>query len=354
MAADLELGAGAALQVRDQRVEHELALRGDLGGVGHEGDAAQDHIAALAAVAVDLGARRGVRALVAAVEHAVTVVIAVDRLGDRRGDGGDGRGSRGRDRAAPGVHETERGHVVGEVRRVGEDLADVHLTAQLQVGALAGVLGDVGHQADAGLAVEILVAARRIGVDLADARDQVRVDAVLALEHAQRVQVDGAEPQAIIDARAAMAAAVRTELDVPVRRHDLAEGCTEADVVLRLAAVVHPDAVDARRDIPAARVRARTGDAGERERRSGRQTESDLLHGATPFRVRVVAQQRRRPCSPTRIIAQPALRRRVSPVANRQQGCGRSARLRGISAPRRPGDGPGRRPGCRGGRIRRP
>ena len=353
VAADLELGAGAALQTGDERVEDQLTLRGDLRGVGHEGDAAQHDIAALTAVAVDLGACRGVRALVTAVGHAVTVVVAVHRLDDRRSDGRDGGRGRRRDGAAPRVQQSERRHIVGEVL-VAEHLAHVHLAAQLQVGALAGVLGDVGHQAETGLGVEVLVAARVVGVHVADTADQVGVDAVLTLEHAQRVEVEGVEAQAVAGGFTAMAAAVRTELDVPFRGDGLAEGGTEADVILCLAAVVHPDAVDARCDIPAAGIRARVGHAGERERRSGRQTEYDLLHGATPFRVRVVAQQRRRLRSPTPIIAQPALRRRVSPVANEQQGCGESAGLRGISAPRRRGAGPGPRSGCRAAPIHHP
>ena len=56
-----------------------------------------------------------------------------------------------------------------------------------------------------------------------------------------------------------------------------------ADTIGDLAVVIHPDALEGRRDVGAARVRTGLRALRDRKDGGGRQAEDGLLHGATPF-----------------------------------------------------------------------
>jgi hypothetical protein len=134
----------------------------------------------------------------------------------------------------------------------------VYFTTHLQVSALRGVLGDIGHQATTELVEDARIFdATAVGFKAPDAGDQVGVDPVFALEDAKRVEIDTLDVVAVVGVVEIVTAGVAAELEVPVLRGDIAERDPEPDAVIDPAAIVEPDALDRRRDVKCCRCPSR-------------------------------------------------------------------------------------------------
>ena len=190
----------------------------------------------------------------------------------------------------PGILQTEAGYVVhGTAQRIGgaQITTCAQITTQLQVGAGVAIATDVGEHADAvGCRQRIDVDTWRvIVIDLADTDADERVDALLAVEHP--LGCDSETLNRVIDvARGVVLRCEHRQLAIPFFAEHMAQAECEADVVVRAARVVDPQAIDLWGNVPAANVRPRRGDAARGCGQAGCAYHSeDFLHRGLPSSV---------------------------------------------------------------------
>jgi hypothetical protein len=111
-----------------------------------------------------------------------------------------------------------------------------------------------------------------------DTQAQERIDAAFAVEHAVRGQAEPLQRESVVSG-AIVFGAEEGNLGIPVRRERAAEAQGHTGVVVGDAAIVEPQRVDLRGDVPAARGRARERAAGRKDHRTGREGQvTELLH----------------------------------------------------------------------------